>query len=166
MSRAVGSYVSSAESWTSWTLRPRRWCSLPWNLRRCWPGVVRSSAWHKGGSGVELHRPGCDRCWPCCISSSACLEDRVSGVLRARRACGVCFWRWRRRQGRAGYVWTVYEMACFLFHVQGTSSCDHAATSSAVLHRISYDVVVVPQLSSSTVWTVYEMAWFLCFPLL
>ena len=100
MSRAVGSYVSSAESWTSWTLHPRRWCSLPWSLRRCWPGVVRSSAWHKGGSGVELHRPGCDRCWPCCISSSACSEDRVSGALRARRACGVCFWRWRRRQER------------------------------------------------------------------
>ena len=55
-----------------------------------------------GGSGVELHRPGCDRCWPCCISSSACSEDRVSGVLRARRACGVRFWRWRRRQGRGG----------------------------------------------------------------
>ena len=31
-------------------------------------------------------------------------------------------------------------------HVQGTSSCDHAATSSAVLYRISYDVGVVPQL--------------------
>ena len=34
-----------------------------------------------------------------------------------------------------------------------TSSCDHAATSSVVLYRISYDVGVVPQLSSSTVWT-------------
>ena len=22
-------------------------------------------------------------------------------------------------RGGAGYVWTVYEMACFLFHVQG-----------------------------------------------
>ena len=31
-----------------------------------------------------------------------------------------------------------------------TSSCDHAATSSAVLYRISYDVGVVPQLSSTT----------------
>ena len=30
-------------------------------------------------------------------------------------------------------------------HVQWTSSCDHAATSSAVLCRISYDVGVVPQ---------------------
>ena len=66
-------------------------------------------------------------------------------------------------RGGAGYVWTVYEMACFLFHVQGTSFCDHAATSSAVLYRFSYDVGVVPQLSSSTVWTVYEMACFLCF---
>ena len=47
-----------------------------------------------------------------------------------------------------------------------TSSCGHAATSSAVLYRISYDVGVVPRLSSSTVWTVYEMACFLCFPLL
>ena len=46
----------------------------------------------------------------------------------------------------AGYVWTVYEMACFLFHVQWTSSCDHAVTSSAVLYRISYDVGVLPQL--------------------
>ena len=34
-------------------------------------------------------------------------------------------------------MWTVYEISCFLFHVQGTSSCDHAATSSAVLYRIS-----------------------------
>ena len=42
-------------------------------------------------------------------------------------------------------MWTVYEMACFLFHVQGTSSCDHAATSSAVLYRIRNDVGV-PQL--------------------
>ena len=31
-------------------------------------------------------------------------------------------------------------------HVQWTSSCDHAATSSAVLYRISYDVGVVTQL--------------------
>ena len=43
-------------------------------------------------------------------------------------------------------MWTVYEMACFLFHVQWTSSCDHAATNSTVLYRISYDVGVVPQL--------------------
>ena len=49
-------------------------------------------------------------------------------------------------RGGAGYVWTVCEMACFLFHVQWTSSCDHAATSTAVLYRSSYDVGVVPQL--------------------
>ena len=61
-------------------------------------------------------------------------------------------WRWRRRERGGVTLWT--------------SSCDHAATSSAVLYRISYDVGVVPQLSSSTVWTVYEMACFLCFPLL
>ena len=56
--------------------------------------------------------------------------------------------RWWRRGGRgvAGYVWPAYEMACFLFHVQWTSSCDHAVTSSAVLYRTSYDVGVGPQL--------------------
>ena len=41
-------------------------------------------------------------------------------------------------EGEGRYVWTVYEMACLLFHVQWTSSSDHAATTSAVLlHRSS-----------------------------
>ena len=42
------------------------------------------------GSGVELHRPGCDRCCPTRASSSACREDRDSGVLREQGVCGVC----------------------------------------------------------------------------
>ena len=100
-----------------------------------------------GGSGVELHRPGCDRCWPCCISSSACSEDRVSGVLRARRACGVRFWRWRRRQGRGRVrVDSVRDGVLLVPSAVGRLPCDHAATSSAVLHRVSYDVGVVPQV--------------------
>ena len=47
-------------------------------------------------------------------------------------------------------MWTVYEMACFLFHVQWTSSCDHAATSSAVLHRVSLTSGWCLSFSSST----------------
>ena len=49
-------------------------------------------------------------------------------------------------------MWTVYEMACFLFHVQWTSSCDHAATSSAVLHRVSLTSGWCLRFSSSTVF--------------
>ena len=52
--------------------------------------------------------------------------------------------------GGGGRGWTVYEMAGFLFHVQWTSSCDHAATCSAVLYRISYDVGWCLSFSSST----------------
>ena len=47
-------------------------------------------------------------------------------------------------------MWTVYELECFLFHVQWTSSCDHAATSSAVLHRISLTSGWCLSFSSST----------------
>ena len=47
-------------------------------------------------------------------------------------------------------MWTVYEMACFLFHVQWTSSCDHAVTSSAVLYRVSLTSGWCLRFSSST----------------
>ena len=106
---------------------------------------------------MELHRPGCDRCWPCCISSSACSGDRVSGVLRARRARGVRFWRWRRRQGRSRVrVATCIRRLLVIMQRQVLQSCtDSAVTSGWCL-----------SLSSSTEWTVYEMACFLCFPLL
>ena len=59
---------------------------------RCWPGAV--------GSGVELHRPGNDRCCPTRASSSGCPEDGDSCVLREQGVCGVCGERWRRRLGR------------------------------------------------------------------
>ena len=63
------------------------------------------------GSGVELHRPGCDRCCPTRASSSACPEDRDSGVLREQGVCGVCGGAVAAAAGPVGLVWTVYEMA-------------------------------------------------------
>ena len=39
---------------------------------------------------MELHLPGCDRCCPSRASSSACSEDKVSGVLREQGVLGVC----------------------------------------------------------------------------
>ena len=111
-----------------------------------------------------LHRT--ERCWStllrgvlrhgCRVMESAFLlsrdAERGSLVARAKvsrfaQSAPSRKGRWERWLGRggggggrrgAGYVWTVYEMACFLFHVQWTSSCDHAATSSAVLCRFSY----------------------------
>ena len=66
------------------------------------------------GSGVELHRPGCDRCCPTRASSSACPDDRDSGVFREQGVCGVCGGAVAAAVGAVGLVWTVHEMACFL----------------------------------------------------
>ena len=107
---------------------------------------MRSSAWHWEALG-----------WSC-TGLGVTVAGRAASVLRHARRTGSqayfvldvlvvsVFGGGGGGRGGAGYVWTVYEMACFLFHVQGTSFCDHAATSSAVLYRISYDVGVVPQL--------------------
>ena len=65
-------------------------------------------------SGVELHRPGCDCCGPTRASSSACPEDRDSGVLREQGVCGVSGGAVAAAAGAVGLVWTVYEMAFFL----------------------------------------------------
>ena len=83
MSRAAEPYVSSAVSWTSMTL-----CSLPWSLWRCWPGSC-SLRHGTAGSGMELHRPGCDR-W---LLSDACQffgMPRGQGLRRTSRA--RCLW--------------------------------------------------------------------------
>ena len=107
---------------------------------------MRSSAWHWEALG-----------WSC-TGLGVTVAGRAASVLRHARRTGSLayfvldvlvvsfFGGGGGGRGGAGYVWTVYEMACFLFHVQWTSSCDHAATSSAVLHRVSYDVGVVPQV--------------------
>ena len=63
------------------------------------------------------------------------LQDDMELALAVRRRwCGG-------GRGGAGYVWTVYEMACFLFHV---------ATSSAVLLRVSLTSGWCLSFSSST----------------
>ena len=87
-------------------------------------------------------------------------DDMEVALAVRRRLCGG-------GRGEAGYVWTVYEMACFLFHVQWTSSCDHAATSSAVLHRISLTSGWCLSFSSTTEFFLvvnrdrYPQLWFL-----
>ena len=81
-----------------------------------------------------------------CTGLGVTVAGRSAPVLRharetrsRRTSCSMCLWcpflavAAGERQGTCG-------------HVQWTSSCDHAATSSAVLYRISYDVGVVPQL--------------------
>ena len=82
---------------------------------------------------MELHRSGCDRCWP---SAPVLRHARGRQGLR-RTSCSTCLWcpflavaaAAGEEQGTCG-------------HVKWTSSCDHAATSSAALLR-SW---VVPQL--------------------
>ena len=76
-----------------------------------------------------------------CVAAGACFgRDALgrpgsgSAIQRGADVGGVVV---AAAAERAGNVWTVEEVACFLFHVQWTSSCDHAATSSAVLYRIS-----------------------------
>ena len=130
---------------------------------------ARSSAWHFWlWGGVAL--AWCDRCCPTCASSSACPEDRDSGVLREQ---GVC---WCLRGGGGGWggglgVWTVYEMACFLTllpSLRCRPSCNRAATSSccfAVLHGGSSDSVLrrlsvpVPAQGWLMVQTVPKTVW-------
>ena len=60
---------------------------------------ARSTAWHCWLWGGVAPALGCDRCCPTLASSSACPEDRDSGVLREQ---GVC---WCLRGGGGGGGW-------------------------------------------------------------
>ena len=74
------------------------------SCRARWPGACSfhgMAQWE--GCGVTLALG--DRCCPTRVSSSACSEDKVSGVLREPGVLGVCGRRWRRRRGRARVGW-------------------------------------------------------------
>ena len=58
----------------------------------------------KGGSGVELHLPGCDRCCPARASSSACSGEKDFGVLRARGVLRSVWLAVAAAAGEGGYV--------------------------------------------------------------
>ena len=81
-------------------------------------------------------RPSCASCL--LVKRVSC---RWSPLLTLRRPVGVSSLtfalRGRLATGRGRVRANSVRDACFVFHVQWTSSCDPSATSSAVLYRIS-----------------------------
>ena len=120
-----GSYVTVAESSTS----SSRWFRQPSSalLGSCNTSKPQTEGnWQDAETQAVVAGRGSGR------EAALAAGEMVVAVLAVTSGGG-----WAAA-GEERSVWTVYEMACFLFQVQWTSSSDHAATTSAVLlHRSS-----------------------------